>query len=335
MNVKKSRDILPPVSNEMSSSFYALKALAIWSVVSAHMPAQGDGMEIARRLLSIWGTVGVVVFMILAGFFYKRSEGDALFFWRKKFFTVVVPWFLAALITFVWLYIRGGVDNMGAGFVRWFLGSGTWFYFCSVICFCFAWFKYIYMCTWGCLVSILLTVISIGASAMELVPYNEYFTPYLNPFNWIGFFALGILARRYGWLSENWGLGRKNILIYLIGATVLIGLIVWEFHINYFKGYFSLLSALIELTAFCLLMPLAILWANNKMAIDIGKKSFAVYLYHMPVAGFLNVIIPSNAATIGLKPLLALLVVYGFFKAVEVCIRKTRFKFALDLLGLR
>ncbi len=211
---------LPPVTERQSSAFYVLKGLAIISVICAHFvmgAADGDAAALAEKLRSVCGNLGVPCFFFAAGFFYRRSPRDFAPFWKKKLTTVVLPWFIGACVTFaLYSFKDRNFADVPQRFCMWFLGLGSWLYFTTALMFCFAWFKVVTgrVNIW---LTVALTVASVYMTRLGLIPYCEWFTAYVNPFNWFGFFGLGILARR----SESLRLfEKKRPVLFVFGAAL-------------------------------------------------------------------------------------------------------------------
>lgn len=237
------------ISVRDSNAIYMMRGIAILSVIAAHVNVL-ENTNILRASLtngiSYFGQLGVIIFLLTGGFLYHREKGDNCIYFQKKLRTLVVPWLVCSTITYVVSSLLSNKSSI-AGYLRWISGSGTWYYYIVI----YLLFLFVFKWIWeneGCLViCILLNGISLylGESFLARLGYEGiYITPYLNIFNWIGFFALGILIRRkIGKLK----IGNTTIIISTM-ATVfgIIGL--QRFEIN---SYFSPYSYIFEIGGVC------------------------------------------------------------------------------------
>ena len=133
--------------------------------------------------------MGVVCFFILGGFFYKRTKGDTKVFWKKKFDTLILPWFFCSLLTYIIKYLLSG-DADFVDYIKWIFGVHTWYYYFSVFMICLVLFKFIILSDVAIYGAICINIISLAISSFDIYFLNNLFlTPYLKFFNWIGFFC--------------------------------------------------------------------------------------------------------------------------------------------------
>lgn len=123
-NLKKQNE-------ERASTLYVLKGLAIISVSAAHFG--GDQNDISNQITALISTFGVLIFMLLSGFFFNYAAGIKVF-WKKKVCRIIIPWLIWGTITFMFSCI----DNNGGRFIfydyiRWMTGYKTWLYFVVVL----------------------------------------------------------------------------------------------------------------------------------------------------------------------------------------------------------
>ncbi len=186
-------------SEERSKQIYALKAFAILSVVCAHMKltiSQGDAGWLSNKIISAYAILGVAAFFICSGFYYMRKNGDSIVFWRKKIRTLIVPWFLWGILTYLLGIILTNKSLSVIDLFKWVIGVQSWYYFVTVLLVLFVLFKFKknnYLIGILIAISLLSNILTI----LEIWKSSEWMTPYLNPLNWIIFFALGILWREY------------------------------------------------------------------------------------------------------------------------------------------
>lgn len=290
-----------------------LQTIAIVSVITAHVvsPASGNGFrEAVTSVLSAFGCVGVAVFFVLGGFLYHREPGDTGRFWRKKFHGLILPWLVCSLITYIIKIIT--TQQIGLlDYCKWVLGYGTWYYYSTVYVVFLALFRFLKKHD-ACLYA------AIGVNAISLIAATvskqylatPYLSTYLNVFNWIGFFALGVLIRKYR-------LDRKllrSIWPLVLSAVLCAAALILMFALDKW-GYFSILGMVFELSFAVVLLYIAkaicrFKWAHH--IADIGKYTYCIYLLHMPIVQPICARLPGTWALDLVKPLL------GF--AIMVCL---------------
>lgn len=256
------------IDKDLSDSFWAIKALAIFSIFFAHMPGHSFNAVIFDRI----GLIGVPLFMICAGFFYDRSRDKSLVaFLRKKWDTLIIPLLIWGTLTFM---IHALKDQSVIGitsYVKWIVGIGTWLYFVPVLLCCQLFSRYINRSILLCL-----GLASMFFSYYGVIPYTEVFTPYVNPFNFIAYFVVGGFLRSY----DKW------MRISLTGGGILFvasALMIVLLKPVYWYPYSLIVSIVLFLSLFALFHHF-----NSKIIVGIGKLSFVIYLSHMQFAGAVN-----------------------------------------------
>lgn len=265
--------------NNISNSMWCLRAIAIVSVVCAHCNVETDfGHGIIAweaHVLSNIGTIGVGLFFFSSGYFYKKYNINQL---RRKFFTEIIPWWFAA--SAVWLYIvvrKGGIEPIS--WIKFVLGYNSIYYFMIDLLIVKLIFSIIDRAIKNPFViyalSIPLNIVSIWliSTGNDIAP-----TPYLNPLVFISYFSLGHLFSIHQWKVE-----KQYILFAFAGMAVIL---FSETSLSYYMG---IEEVFIETLFICTLWMLLCKQKNicSRM-IDLGKKSYAIYLWHIPVAGIIS-----------------------------------------------
>ena len=319
------------VEKKESNMWFVIKAFAILSVVAAHMsfPLEYFVSDTIRNCL---GQIGVGIFFISAGYFYNRKPNDSKIFWQKKIKTVFLPWLIFSTVVFILSeFIFGVPENLVFDFIKNFFGVGTIYWYMTVLLVLLIIFKYIYKTDIILYLCIAITFISVSLSSMDLIPYTTVFNKFFNIFNWIGFFALGILLRRKELVDKL--LGLKFTIISLIGLIVATIIAVMKKEL--IQSYIDSTSLFVELFGLILLLNIADFLTSSKLLIDIGKKSFFIYLIHIQIVGIINTRLPYNALFFILRPIIGLAVCYIVaivFKYVlnKIKLSKYSFVFGLD-----
>ena len=331
----------PTVTERESRAFFIIKAFAIFSVLVSHLSNVicdlGTFTTVSTVALEPWAIMGVPIFIAVSGFFYRRGPHDTKAFWKKKGITIVMPWLIAGALrnlVDVFVYHKGGTFLYC---IQRMLGFNSSFYFPFLLILLFAVFKLM-----GNRPALLW--VSIGVSAVSLVletlgcNYVSILlgTPSLNVFNWMGFFALGMLARRYRWdrrLAQGPVVGWISVAVF----TILYGLTAYGAFNEGGTTYYRMDAAVFELSALLALYFLSYKLASRRQRIlcEIGSCTYCVYLYHLViVTGILGLLkLPMELTVI--MPILGLAVMMGLIEAGKWICKLLKIKWPMTLVGLK
>ncbi len=261
------------ITQQQSNAFYALKALAIAFVVMAHV---GYDNHTVLRISNLLGTIGVPAFFFSSGFFFSSTQ-EAGVFWRKKWCTIVVPWIFWTLVTYSVSLLIGNESFAIMSAIQWGLGYLTWLYFVPVILVCFAVCRFCSKNYFLVIVIALFVLSNIHTTSIGGGIYNVYVTVYQNPFNWIGFFALGILIRRYMYLFTE-QLRSK----YTHAACLTIWLVVSAAYVAYAEPtYWAPCAWAYESLSIAALYIISSHLASFGLLRSIGTCTYPIYFMHM------------------------------------------------------
>lgn len=291
------------INKKQSDIFWALKAFAIFAVFFAHMPGHLYNAVIFDRV----GLIGVPQFMLYAGFFYKRGwEASFLGFLSSKLYTIIIPWLVWGTVTFFIHCLKEPTFGV-LTYLKWILGIGTWLYFVPVLLCC-----QILSCYINNAVLLVLGLVSMFLSTFHIIPYNEILTPYVNPFNFIGYFAIGNYLHTYDkWMSIKPIVG--------CGVAIISILLLCLFKPVYWYPYTLVTSTVLLIGLFSIFQAF-----NCSFVSPIGKVSFVIYLSHIQIAGFVNQMFsrlwgtPFEFLKVVVAFILATLMVFGFKKMLRV-----------------
>lgn len=191
----------PGHGEEERNSIFAVKAIAVFCVVCAHtapVPEQAGAWNVlASDILNYLGTMGVPVFYVLSGYLFAGNQKSFGQFWHRRLLSLFLPWLFCETLLWFYVVLRKG----GIGFREWFLfilGYGHTTYYLTVL-------VVLYLSFWVCrspgwiYAWMLLSVFSIVSTGWETgIDFVNRLTGtyYLNPLNWIVFFAGGMILRR-------------------------------------------------------------------------------------------------------------------------------------------
>lgn len=266
---------------------YIMKALALFSIVSAHVGIVSNHSFINiifSRVLSSIGSIGVGVFFVISGYLYMKTNKTFLQFVQAKAKSILIPWVCCGTVLFYYVTIRKGDMTIENWFMT--LTVHSHLYYLSVLMILYIVFWRLKRNIIFIIVQIILSVISIYLTSLGA--FTIY--PYINPFNWAVYFALGVMMYRYK-LLEKLALFANQWLSYVLGLYLLIMAI---YIINGTSiGYWTSASVVVELVALVFFFGLSGFLLDIKHCnwiIQIGKMSFSIYLLHTPVAGFISLI---------------------------------------------
>lgn len=263
----------------------ALKIFAVISIVSAHsnyVPPDTNRWNILFSwILGEIGAIGVAIFFIISGYVFYKNKYPLDQFFLRKVKTIFLPWFATG--TLVYLYIALRKDGVSLyNWLGFILGYNSYLYFLSLLMFFYIIFFYnsknkilIYSSIFLSAISILLT------AAGLLAKINSY----LNPFNFIIYFSIGLLIAdkdNLMKLAQTCTTYRKLLGVIYITLLVLINI----FEIS--SGYWGYSTLIVQPIAVLLVFGLSTKHSlYNDQVLRLGRESFSIYLLHIPVAGII------------------------------------------------
>lgn len=333
------RMIYPGIDTDTSEKIWLLKAFAIIAVVTCHcthtIENPGKINVFATYFFATWQGMGVPIFYLCSGFFFKANE-NILIFIKNKVVSVVLPWICTG--TAVWLYIvlrKGGIS-----FYNWadylFLRGSYLYFLTNLIIFYFIMYvaqkrKYIYyfICVYTVLSCIAMNLAGGDIKTALMMPYTVLGVPFIYWF----YFSLGTIIRQFSLFKfvDNSRLSWL-ILVFVFLAIIdkmNIGTEKFPFVIDLTKSL-SLIIGLYNLRD--LLTKLRI----KDLLINVGKVSFSIYLLHMPFAGIIaNMLNKSEAFAIltFVRPLMVIAITIFVIEAYKKIVRNN--KYMLRLIGIR
>ena len=314
---------------------YIIKALALFSIVSAHVGTVTNNSPISHifsLILSSIGSIGVGVFFLISGYLFSKSSKSFQLFSKSKFMTIIIPWVFCGTLLFLYVALRKG----NLDFYNWCITITvhSHLYFLSILIFFYIVFWRFKNNSFFLLFNICLSIISIVITGLGWVPIY----PYINPFNWSLYFILGMLIKKYELLEKIEVFCNKRFL-YITGSYFVILLIylIKGVAITYWQ-YASIIAELIAMAfvfgtaSYCLRLK------KVNTLIYVGKMSFSIYLLHMALAGiFTNIFNKLNLwyLTI-LIPIIVIIITIAAIEIARCISRKIKVNKILDILiGVR
>lgn len=266
----------------VSNTMKIAKVLAILTVIMAH--SRNGDYEFIGIITERIGAVGVPVFFFIAGYYFKVGS-EITKFWKKKVITVILPWIFTGSLLFLNRCIKLGFSNFSIlKLFNWLLGNGTYLWYLTILILCYAFFSYAkskpILVTFIAINVISLLMTSFGILDLLANKVGFQINNYLNIFNWLGYFSLGILAK--GRMEVILSFLKSKILIILLGYPLL--LVVGYLIEPNTGGYFSKLAIPMELAGIIYIFALSSLYIFNKNIIyTISELTFSIYLTHFMV----------------------------------------------------
>ena len=323
MNEKKS----------LSTMFSTARIYCLISIVAAHLYFPGTFSTIVLFRL---GTIGVVGFLAMAGYFYRPSKFGSFFnLLKKKVITLILPWFVMGMLTWGYNALLNPYRRSAIELVKWVLGNGTFLYYMPVLMFCFVLFYKNNTTTLS--VAILVNVASIVLTAAGVVkPIIEtlHITSYLNPLNWIGFFAAGMLLQRINEERILFFLKRYRYLFIVVFVICFVFALVFE---DIKLDYFSYLAIPYEVVGILAVFSVSTFVITDKKFFSyLSSSSFTIYLTHMIFIGVLDGYLAKVAILRLLSPFVIIALAFGFLMLGLYISRKIKLEKIYCLItGLR
>jgi len=310
-------------SNTVSERFNILKVLSILSVIMAHSRKVNLGwVSYATEVL---GALGVVIFFIIAGYYFNLNKYGYAIFFKRKIQTIIIPWVFTGSILFL-----VGNEFTVLRWLNWLAGNGSYLYYLTILIILYVLFGKIQNRNVLFLL-IVLNICSLIYTNMFLLPTNTLITNYLNPLNWVGFFSIGVLLQKQNSLLVT--VDRYSFLFpFLFLVFCIVG---YKFEPNY-GGYFSKLAFFIEITgAGSLFLLSKYLLRYSSVFNKAADLSFTIYLVHFlffPLRKYLLHGIINEF----INPIIYLIVIIIAIQFGQILARKFRLeKFYNLLLGSR
>lgn len=311
-------------AKDVNNTFYVLKFFAILAVVMAHSVYTLIPNDTVVKVFNSFGRCGVIIFFIISGYYFRKEKYENVWqLLKAKLKTIVIPWIIWGLAIYCTRFTSTGLYFNLKEIILWLLGFGTYLYFLTIYILLLCIFQLLPNKSVIQVILILCTLINVYLVAGNVGPYSIlkstnvqseliYLSTYLNIFNWIGFFALGLLMRKKNiFESINlWDFKYKNIIKKIITIFIILLLIVM---ILVEKGntYWTNYSIWIEMSFFVILFQVSKLLKDVKYIQEIGKITMPIYLIHFLIEGFIfNKVLPESIIMGLIRPLISVLIIY-------------------------
>lgn len=314
-------------NNEKNSNcFFVIKAMAIFMVICAHCPYDITGS--LSTFLNNLGVMGVPIFFLLSGYFYHIKKYSFAKMIKKKLFGIIIPWFICGFIVYFYIVFRKGGFNF-LSMIEYVLGYGSYLYYLSILMMFFIIFYFVKDRKWLLLSFCLLFLIN---TVIQTILQNVYTYPYLNPLNWIGWFSVGVYAQSYINVPKTLERIEKIRCFWIsLGLFVFLATIIFDYRFTYWTIDFVVFEAIMIIATIALSTTKIF---RNSLFVDIGKKSFSIYLLHMPIVGLTNLFCVHWIVYI-VRPFFVLFMIYMLIYLYNIIANKKNMTWMKILIGLR
>ena len=278
---------------QLNISFSVARVFAVLSIVSDHVTIESP--EGVSRMRNSVGSIGVIIFIILSGYFYHTEKYSSVFaMLRDKAKSVVIPWIVMGSLTYLYNAAAGSGFDI-KNWLLWIIGYKTFLYYLTMLILCYLIFfkrnrATIYASFLITLASVYLTAFGVLDSTVEAL----HITNYLNILNWVGYFAFGCLMQEFG--HENIFKFLSKTKYIFVGVFVLCYVLICVFDIR--TGYFSYVGLPYQLLGATAMAGISTVNVFDKKIIhNISNMTFGVYLLHMPIVGLFDRVYNITAVT--------------------------------------
>ena len=314
-----------------------MKFFAIFSVICAHCNSvSASAPFFAQTSSRFWqqiGTIGVIIFFIVSGALFHYNKYSLKGFVIKKLLNLFIPWVISGSIVYFYVYIR----KPPITFLSWLyyiIGNGSYLYYLTILFICYSFFYFLKPLrhTYSLIIISVLTIVSVC-----LIHDKGVITPYLDIFNWIGYFSFGILLSRY---KDNAirifsNIEKIKLMIYFVFITSLILRSILKTNITYW-GTLNFVCIVFGAVSFALISKtLSNHFMFSKHLVALGDNSLFIYLWHMPVAGIVANIMNRGLFVYGvpLRPFIVLTIMIVVLHIAKKLVCKNSFVSAI--IGLK
>lgn len=322
-----------------------VKGLAIISVISAHCNTILDSDNRVELLFSLLlqniGTLGVICFFVISGMLFHYPGKNMRLFFKKKISNIIIPWIISATCIYLYVCLRKPPITL-KGYLNFVFGNGSYCYYLTVLMVLYVLFTFLPFMR-----KKLALIVCEGITVICAAYFYNMggVNPYLNIFNWIGYFALGVQ------ISENqeiWTRLKQRIVPKFSFWTILSSglytfVLIYQLYNQKAGSYWNGINVIFCWIGAITFVLIAIMIEKSKdnilrrMIFRAGVDSFGIYIWHMPVAGIVARFMcckPLNGLVL-IRPIIVLLIMLTVFIVTKKIIFKMKLDKYLSFLGLR
>ena len=267
---------------KISSTVTVARAFALISIVCAHIGFTENTPYAITKIYSAFASIGVICYLLCSAYYYNPKKYTFVGLLKNKAITIGLPWIFLGTVGYLYKAIIGRSFSV-IEYLKWIIGNGSFLYFLTILILCFLIFYRTNNIILYCAISVNIISLILTATGI-LVPMISalHITNYLNIFNWIGVFALGMLIKQIN-PEKLYSFLRKSRFV-AIGLFAVAVLLICIFDVK--VGYFSYIGIWLELLGTLAILGISTIGIlESKLFYDISNLSFTIYLVHMMVIG--------------------------------------------------
>ncbi len=277
------------------SNIEILRVISMLMIVFHHysihsnwaFPADLSSREYFIRIIGSFGKIGVILFVMISGYFMKRSNfkvKKALRLWLQVFFYSAGFYFLFTKFGNIdtsgemWHYLFPIISN-----VYWFATTYLFVYFMmpllkKILSF-YPPLKIVVFLSFFIVMMRLLTILGYT----ELIPGGITLNQAVC---FLIYLTLGYLIKEFEAESEKKSLRKMSIVAAITGGIILAGPVIivganarfnWNIDFYFFSGLNSIVAILFSVAIFILILNIKL---ENKYINIVGSTTFGIYLIH-------------------------------------------------------
>lgn len=317
------------------SSIDIMRVFFLLSIIAAHSAVTSEEVtgklaEIIWEIWQVWSCVGVPGFLILSGYLFKGKQEQFLPMLQKKMRSIVVPWLVCGtLVYFICNYPELGVQEM----LQFIAGYYSYLYYIPILLVCFFIFYLLADKSGFLLGCIVINILSLYFTQCGI--YHALFTDFLNIMNWIGYFSVGCLLRKYNVLIRIKFQSRAMRYMIIILALSIFVIAVASGVENYFCWIMFVAGIGTMLSIYCLCCFETI--KKIPYLPQIGRWAYTIYLLHMPfVAAIKRVVRWIFPGLYIMIPVVIILIFSLVLSSIQrLSNRRILFKYVMKIIGMR
>ena len=320
-----------------------VKGIAIMSVISAHCNAILDTQNrfalIFSLILQNIGNLGVICFFVISGIlFHYRGKCVGSFF-TKKIRNIIIPWCISATCVYLYVYLRKPPITM-RGYLNFIFGNGSYCYYLTVLMILYILFVFVPIMRKNVILMVCMGITVFSTFCLyDIGGVNAY----LNIFNWIGYFALGVYISEN---QESWIRLKRRITLHIpfwlvLYSGIYITVLIYQVYHQSGGGYWNGLNVIFCWIGSIVIVLISIAIEKGKdnlfkrTILQAGRDSFGIYLWHMPIAGIIARVMNIRAMTwlVIIRPIIVLLIMLTIIKVMKKIMFKMKHEKYLRYLG--
>lgn len=311
--------------------FSYIKVILIISIVCAHLSPINYITKFNSSISWLYnaiGILGVPIFYFISGYLFYNNQKKFKDFFVNKIKSIIIPWIFIGTLCYLAVFLLQ--DNISlVGYLNFIIGKGSYLYYLTVLI-----LIYIIVFKYKDNFMFLILLIIIGIISIILnIYYGIHEYSYLNIFNWISYFNIGIIINKYNKLSSLFNFSNKNKYLFLISfVLVVVSGLYFNFEVNYWTMIGVLLIITFFFTIFGFIYNINI---NNNLLTFIGENSLSFYLIHMPIAGLIVRLTNFNSILLLIRPILTILITYIVIYLYKIIVEKIKFRNLKLLIGVK